>query len=82
MRLFRALSIAVLAAGVAAAQKIPLAELKDKIAGGWAGQMIGVSYGAPTEFRAKRPHQREARFPSGRPSASPTRSTRTIFTWT
>ena len=27
--------------------------LKDKIAGGWAGKMIGVSYGAPTEFRAK-----------------------------
>lgn len=27
-------------------------ELRDKIAGGWAGKMIGVSYGAPTEFRA------------------------------
>lgn len=27
--------------------------LKDKIAGGWAGKMIGVSYGAPTEFKAK-----------------------------
>ena len=26
--------------------------LEDKIRGGWAGQMIGVSYGAPTEFRA------------------------------
>ena len=26
--------------------------LKDKIAGGWAGKMIGVTYGAPTEFRA------------------------------
>ena len=25
--------------------------LQDKIKGGWAGQMIGVSYGAPTEFR-------------------------------
>jgi len=32
-------------------QSISLAELRDKIAGGWAGQMIGVSYGAPTEFR-------------------------------
>jgi len=29
------------------------AELLDKIKGGWAGQMIGVSYGAPTEFRAQ-----------------------------
>lgn len=26
--------------------------LTDKIKGGWAGQMIGVSYGAPTEFRS------------------------------
>ena len=26
--------------------------LKDKIAGGWAGKMIGVSYGVPTEFEA------------------------------
>jgi hypothetical protein len=30
---------------------ISRAELRDKIEGGWAGQMIGVSYGAPTEFR-------------------------------
>jgi len=27
--------------------------LKDKIAGGWAGKMIGVTYGAPTEFGAQ-----------------------------
>ncbi len=27
--------------------------LEDKIRGGWAGQMIGVSYGAPTEFRSQ-----------------------------
>ena len=26
--------------------------LEDKIRGGWAGKMIGVSYGAPTEFRS------------------------------
>jgi len=26
-------------------------ELLDKIKGGWAGQMIGVTYGGPTEFR-------------------------------
>jgi hypothetical protein len=26
--------------------------LRDKIRGGWAGQMIGVAYGAPTEFRS------------------------------
>jgi hypothetical protein len=27
--------------------------LRDKIAGGWAGKMIGVTYGAPVEFRAQ-----------------------------
>ncbi|HPT32634.1 MAG TPA: ADP-ribosylglycohydrolase family protein [Prolixibacteraceae bacterium] len=32
---------------------IPLELLKDKIAGGWAGKMIGVTYGAPSEFRAQ-----------------------------
>ncbi|HNQ87614.1 MAG TPA: ADP-ribosylglycohydrolase family protein [Verrucomicrobiota bacterium] len=26
--------------------------LRDKIRGGWAGQMIGVAFGAPTEFRS------------------------------
>lgn len=30
---------------------IPLDVLQDKIRGGWAGQMIGVSFGAPTEFK-------------------------------
>ncbi len=34
-------------------KQMPLETLRDKIAGGWAGQMIGVSYGAPTEFRYK-----------------------------
>jgi hypothetical protein len=35
-------------------KKISPDVLKDKIAGGWAGKMIGVTYGAPTEFRAQR----------------------------
>jgi hypothetical protein len=33
-------------------RKINMSVLEDKIRGGWAGQMIGVSYGAPTEFRS------------------------------
>ena len=33
------------------ARRLSLSILKDKIKGGWAGQMIGVSFGAPTEFR-------------------------------
>lgn len=32
-------------------QRIDRKELEDKIRGGWAGKMIGVAYGAPTEFR-------------------------------
>jgi hypothetical protein len=32
-------------------QTISVEALKDKIAGGWAGKMIGVTYGAPSEFR-------------------------------
>jgi ADP-ribosylglycohydrolase len=34
-------------------RKITPEALKDKIAGGWAGKMVGVTYGAPTEFRAQ-----------------------------
>jgi len=30
---------------------IPVDILRDKIKGGWAGKMIGVAYGGPTEFR-------------------------------
>ena len=29
-------------------RRLSRAVLEDKIRGGWAGQMIGVSYGAPT----------------------------------
>ena len=29
---------------------ITLADLQDRIEGGWAGQMVGVAYGYPTEF--------------------------------
>ena len=32
------------------AREISRTTLEDKIRGGWAGQMIGVSFGAPTEF--------------------------------
>jgi hypothetical protein len=37
---------------LAQVKEIPRAVLRDKIEGGWAGQMIGVSFGAPTEFRS------------------------------
>ena len=41
----------ILPAQTAGTRTISLSDLRDKIAGGWAGQMIGVSFGAPTEFR-------------------------------
>lgn len=34
-----------------ALRTLTLEALEDKIRGGWAGQMVGVTYGAPTEFR-------------------------------
>jgi hypothetical protein len=55
-----ALSLTVVlavAAALSCAQKTPerrlsRAVLEDKVRGGWAGQMIGVAYGAPTEFKS------------------------------
>ena len=38
-------------ASAAETRTLPRAVLLDKIRGGWAGQMIGVAYGAPTEFK-------------------------------
>src|SRR5215472_13789136 len=45
---------------------ITRAALHDKIAGGWAGQMIGVSFGAPTEFRSNGKIN-DSQLPSWRP---------------
>jgi hypothetical protein len=39
-------------AGDAPSRRQSRAVFEDKVRGGWAGQMIGVSYGAPTEFRS------------------------------
>ena len=47
-----AVALAVSLVAASAQKEITVADLRDKIEGGWAGQMIGVSYGAPTEFRA------------------------------
>lgn len=32
-------------------RRLPVAEYRNRMKAGWLGQMIGVSYGAPTEFR-------------------------------
>jgi ADP-ribosylglycohydrolase len=47
------LAALVSASAGAETRRISRTELEDKIRGGWAGQMIGVSYGAPTEFQSK-----------------------------
>lgn len=39
------------AGGAESFRRLTPAELEDRVRGGWAGQMIGVAYGAPTEFR-------------------------------
>jgi hypothetical protein len=61
----------LLFAAVALAQTSPrtltLEELRDRIRGGWAGQMIGVSYGAPTEFRWREQIIPEDRLPQWKP---------------
>ena len=44
-------AVAVLALTVTAEatpRRLSRATLEDKVRGGWAGQMIGVSFGAPT----------------------------------
>src|SRR5215203_950125 len=46
-----AAAILTIAAQRTSRQSISLDDLRDRIEGGWAGQMIGVSFGAPTEFR-------------------------------
>ncbi len=38
---------------VAEERRISVEEYRDKMAGGWIGQMVGVGWGAPTEYRAK-----------------------------
>ena len=53
-----ALFVALAVAGVVACtektpeRRLSRAVLEDKVRGGWAGQMIGVAYGGPTEFNS------------------------------
>jgi len=38
--------------GAPSPRRLSRAALEDKVRGGWAGQMIGVAFGAPTEFKS------------------------------
>lgn len=59
--MYRTLTLALLAATLTslvvgadpAPRRLSREDLRDKIKGAWAGQMIGVAYGAKTEFRAR-----------------------------
>jgi len=54
LTLFAAVVCIVAHASIARAEPRTLSRelLRDKIRGAWAGQMIGVAYGAPTEFKS------------------------------
>ncbi len=45
--------LASMRAGAEEPRRMRRAVLEDKVRGGWAGQIIGVTYGAPTEFHSK-----------------------------
>lgn len=51
MRRFPIVFIVLISVAATAQRTISLKELEDRIKGGWAGQTIGVSLGAPYEFR-------------------------------
>ena len=59
--------VALLVGADPARREMTLADLRDKIEGGWAGQMIGVSFGAPTEFRSMNAILPEDKLPAWKP---------------
>ncbi|HAX42948.1 MAG TPA: ADP-ribosylglycohydrolase family protein [Bryobacteraceae bacterium] len=67
MKLIPVFFLAVFSLAAQSLKSIPVESLRDKIAGGWAGQMIGVSYGAPTEFRYKERIIPDAELPVWKP---------------
>ena len=48
-------------------RRLPLAAYRDKMEGGWIGQMVGVGWGGPTEFKACGRVLQEDELPSWRP---------------
>jgi hypothetical protein len=46
-------SFGLIAGAEESVRKLPLATFQDKMKGAWIGQMIGVGWGAPTEFKVK-----------------------------
>lgn len=48
-------------------RKLPLSAYADKMKAGWIGQMVGVGWGGPTEFRVKGEIMPEAMLPPWKP---------------
>jgi hypothetical protein len=48
-------------------RRLSVAEYRDRMAAGWIGQMVGVGWGAPTEFRFKGEIIPEAKVPEWKP---------------
>lgn len=48
-------------------RRLSVAEFRDKMQGAWLGQMIGVGWGAPTEFKFKGEIIPEDKFPAWKP---------------
>lgn len=48
-------------------RRLPLTVYRDRMAGGWIGQMAGVAWGAPTEFRYRERIIPEAEMPKWQP---------------
>jgi hypothetical protein len=49
-------------------RRLPVAEYRDRMAAGWIGQMAGVGWGAPTEFRFKGEIIPEDKVPEWKPA--------------
>jgi len=56
-------------AGKGRERKISVAEFRDRMAGAWIGQSVGVTYGAPTEFKAKGRILEDGELPAWSPEA-------------
>ncbi len=50
-------------ARAAEVRRLPVAVYRDKMAGGWIGQMVGVGWGGPTEFHCQGQIMPEAKLP-------------------
>ncbi len=48
-------------------RRLPVAEYRDRMKAGWVGQMVGVGWGGPTEFKFKGTIIPEDRMPAWRP---------------